>query len=345
MAINLVTEMLKTTLAGTAVSASADQGLSGSTAAEQNATASTATADASADASAADTATTADVGESTLSTTALGHTDGAIRPAPAASLDGLTEGDIAALKAAYLDVKEALAEAQESDSAETGTNSGDAGTAAEDQTAADRAAHMSHGAHGADPLARLLAEATGDSVGDIQGVLHLVREVARQEHIDATGRTVADTATATATAGEENQSSSETPATEADHAGQDVTLWHDHPEGIADRFGGAAPDGMGVETGHGLGRAQAGAGGYWHDDPAQPALVEPSVSGNAASDTPLAPKEDGALLHHHVAANAAVTLDDDVVSAVDQFTDVMESLDLFPAHGHGAEIPQMETAL
>ncbi|WP_207460125.1 hypothetical protein [Azospirillum sp. SYSU D00513] len=340
MAINLVTEMLKTTLAGTAVSASADQGLSGSTAAEQNATASTATADASADASAANTAATADVGESTLSTTALGHTDGAIRPAPAPSLDDLTEGDIAALKAAYLDVKEALAEAQESDSAETGTNSGDAGTAVEDQTEADRAADMSHGAHGADPLARLLAEATGDSVGDIQGVLHLVREVARQEHIDATGRPVADTATA----GEENQSSSETAATEADHAGQDVTLWHDHPEGIADRFGGAAPNGMGVETGHGLGRAQAGAGGYWHDAPARPALVEPSASGNAASDTPLAPKEDGALLHHHVAANAAVTLDDDVVSAVDQFTDVMESLDLFPAHGHGAEIPQMETA-
>ena len=308
MAINLVTERLKTTLANAAGVQAADQAVSGSAVAEFNATefsvdeVSPARAGATHD---ADGEVVADASDPS---------------APAASVEDLAEDDLAALKAAYLDVREALAEAQEENAAAAdGTAEENAGSTAGQPADTARVPDR------VDPLAQLLADATGDNVGDIQDVLQLVREVARQEHISATDQP---------TAGENTQATAETDA-EADGASrpdQDaMPLWHDQADQWLGRMGMDDPAGRHAD-------------GFWHDRTARSAAIEQDMAEGSVSNSSVEQAEDGALLHRLAPHAAPVTLDTETVSAVDQFMEVIESLDLVTAHPHAMEMPQLETA-
>ncbi|WP_377805227.1 hypothetical protein [Azospirillum sp. A29] len=221
----------------------------------------------------------------------------------------LSDSDVAELKAAYVAVEKAIADAKSgstaTDTATTDSTANDTSTS--DSSATDKATSgkttdtTDTATHHqpADPLVKVLADATGESTATVQGVLQQVRTVLHQEHLtDATGHTgTADATTDTGT------TSTTTANDDAKTGTGDAPHWHDRLI--------AQHDGSGT-----AGSADAG-------------------TGQAAADGGSAIWQH--FLNHYASGDSAVTGNAEVAAAVDEFVDTVQSLHLDPGHGqmHG----------
>ncbi|WP_395455894.1 hypothetical protein ACHMW5_17390 [Azospirillum melinis] len=244
----------------------------------------------------------------------------------------LSDSAVAELKAAYVAVEKAIADAKSGSTAtDTATTGGTASdTSTSDASATDKAAtgktsdttDTTTHQPPADPLVKVLADATGESTATVQGVLQQVRAVLHQEHLtDANSHTgTADTTTDTGTSTEtSNGSTSTTTANDDAKTGTgDAPHWHDRLI--------AQHDGSGT-----AGSADAG-------------------TGQAAADGGSAIWQH--FLNHYASGDSAVTGNAEVVAAVDEFVDTVQSLHLDPGHGqmhgethgHGTDGVPLDTA-
>ncbi|WP_146255423.1 hypothetical protein [Azospirillum sp. TSA6c] len=244
----------------------------------------------------------------------------------------LSDSAVAELKAAYVAVEKAIADAKSGSTAtDTATTDGTASdTSTSDASATDKAAtgktsdttDTTTHQPPADPLVKVLADATGESTATVQGVLQQVRAVLHQEHLtDANSHTgTADTTTDTGTSTEtSNGSTSTTTANDDAKTGTgDAPHWHDRLI--------AQHDGSGT-----AGSADAG-------------------TGQAAADGGSAIWQH--FLNHYASGDSAVTGNAEVVAAVDEFVDTVQSLHLDPGHGqmhgethgHGTDGVPLDTA-
>ncbi|PGH55636.1 hypothetical protein CRT60_20375, partial [Azospirillum palustre] len=161
----------------------------------------------------------------------------------------------------------------------------------------------------ADPLVKVLADATGESTATVQGVLQQVRAVLHQEHLtDATSHT-GTTGTGTST----GTTSTTTANDDAKTGTGDAPHWHDRL--IAQHDGS-------TDAGTGQAAADGGSAIWQH------------------------------FLNHYASGDSAVTGNADVVAAVDEFVDTVQSLHLAPGHGqmhgethgHGTDGGPLDTA-
>ncbi|CAO3402976.1 hypothetical protein [Azospirillum palustre] len=243
----------------------------------------------------------------------------------------LSDSAVAELKTAYVAVEKAIADAKSgstaTDTATTDSTANDTSTS--DSSATDKATSgkttdtTDTATHQppADPLVKVLADATGESTATVQGVLQQVRTVLHQEHLtDATSHTgtadaTTDTGTSTGTSTEtSNGSTSTTTANDDAKTGTgDAPHWHDRL--IAQHDGS-------TDTGTGQAAADGGSAIWQH------------------------------FLNHYASGDSAVTGNADVVAAVDEFVDTVQSLHLDPGHGqmngqlhgHGTDGIHLDTA-
>ncbi|CAO3358273.1 hypothetical protein [Azospirillum palustre] len=259
-----------------------------------------------------DAATNGTNGNTTADTT-VGH-----------SAPTLSDSAVAELKAAYVAVEKAIADAK---SGSTATDTATADSTATDTATSDSSA-MDKAATGktsdttdttthqppADPLVKILADATGESTATVQGVLQQVRGVLHQEHLtDATDHTgTTDTGTSIG-------STSTTTATDDAKSGPgDAPHWHDRLIAQHDGSGTAGS----TDAGTGQAAADGGSAMWQH------------------------------FLNHYASGDSAVTGNADVVAAVDGFVDTVQSLHLDPGHGqmngqlhgHGTDGVPLDTA-
>lgn len=231
----------------------------------------------------------------------------------------LSDSAVAELKAAYVAVEKAIADAKSGSTAtDTATTDGTASdTSTSDASATDKAAtgktsdatDTATHQQPADPLVKVLADATGESTATVQGVLQQVRTVLHQEHLtDVTGHTgTADATTDTGT------TSTTTANDDAKTGTGDAPHWHDRL--IAQHDGSA-------DAGTGQAAADGGSAIWQH------------------------------FLNHYASGDSAVTGNADVVAAVDEFVDTVQSLHLAPGHGqmhgethgHGTDGVPLDTA-
>ncbi|MBK1838636.1 hypothetical protein JHL17_14550 [Azospirillum sp. YIM B02556] len=221
----------------------------------------------------------------------------------------LSDGAVAELKAAYVAVEHAIAEAKgdtagsttsEKLATDTATTNTEAAHTDSDKTA-DSTTHQPP----AGPLVKILADATGETTATVQGVLQQVRAVLHQEHsTDASGDHGTTDTAASGTAS--------TPA--ADAKPGDTQHWHDRLIAQHDGSGSASP----TDAAGGQGAAEAGSALWQH------------------------------FLNHYAAADSAVTTAPGVVAAVDGFVDTVQSLHLDNGpgqmHGHGTDGAHLDTA-
>ncbi|MGA1857167.1 hypothetical protein VH569_14375 [Azospirillum sp. 11R-A] len=230
----------------------------------------------------------------------------------------LSDSAVAELKTAYVAVEKAIADAKSgstaTDTATTDSTANDTSTS--DSSATDKATSgkttdtTDTATHQppADPLVKVLADATGESTATVQGVLQQVRTVLHQEHLtDATSHTgTADATTDTGT--------TSTTANDDDKPGTgDAPHWHDRL--IAQHDGS-------TDTGTGQAAADGGSAIWQH------------------------------FLNHYASGDSAVTGNAEVVAAVDEFVDTVQSLHLAPGHGqmhgethgHGTDGVPLDTA-
>ncbi|WP_376964687.1 hypothetical protein ABNQ39_27930 [Azospirillum sp. A26] len=261
-----------------------------------------------------DAATNGTNGNTTADTT-VGH-----------SAPTLSDSAVAELKAAYVAVEKAIADAKSgstaTDTATTDSTATD--TATSDSSATDKAAigktsDTTTHQPPADPLVKILADATGESTATVQGVLQQVRGVLHQEHLtDATGHT--GTADARTDTGTSTGSTSITTATDDAKSGTgDAPHWHDRLIAQHDGSGTAGS----TDAGTGQAAADGGSAMWQH------------------------------FLNHYASGDSAVTGNADVVAAVDGFVDTVQSLHLDPGHaqihgethGHGSDGVPLDTAV
>jgi len=240
----------------------------------------------------------------------------------------LSDSAVAELKAAYVAVEKAIADAKSggtaTDTATTDSTANDTSTS--DSSTTDKAAtgkttdtttDTTTHQPPADPLVKVLAEATGESTATVQGVLQQVRAVLHQEHLtDATSHTgAAETTTNTGA------------STETSTGGTSTTTASD-------------------DTKSGTGDAP-----HWHDRLiAQHDGTTDAGTGQAAADGGSAIWQH--FLNHYASGDSAVTGNATVVAAVDEFVDTVQSLHLDPGHGqmnghlhgHGADSVHLDTA-
>ncbi|CAO3426383.1 hypothetical protein [Azospirillum endophyticum] len=221
----------------------------------------------------------------------------------------LSDGAIAELKAAYVAVEHAIAEAKgdrtggttsEKLATDTKTINTEAANTATGK-AADSVTHHPP----ADPLVKILADATGETTATVQGVLQQVRAVQHQEHsTDASGHHGTTDTAASGTAS--------TPTAEVKPG--DTQHWHDRLIAQHDGAGSGSP----TDAAGGQGAAEAGSALWQH------------------------------FLNHYAAADSAVTTNPGVVTAVDGFVDTVQSLHLDHGpgqmHGHGTDGAHLDTA-
>lgn len=244
----------------------------------------------------------------TTADTIVGHS------APTLSDSAVTE-----LKAAYVAVEKAIADAKSGSTAtDTATTDGMASdTSTSDSSATDKAAtgktsdttDTTTHQPPADPLVKVLADATGESTATVQGVLQQVRAVLHQEHLtDATSHT------GTADATTDTRTTSTTTANDDAKTGTgDAPHWHDRL--IAQHDGS-------TDAGTGQAAADGGSAIWQH------------------------------FLNHYASGDSAVTGNAEVVAAVDDFVDTVQSLHLAPGHGqmhgethgHGTDGVPLDTA-
>lgn len=235
----------------------------------------------------------------------------------------LSDSAVAELKAAYVAVEKAIADARSgstaTDTATTDSTAKDTSTS--DSSATDKAAtgkttdttDTTTHQPPADPLVKVLADATGESTATVQGVLQQVRTVLHQEHLtDATSHTgTADTKMDTGTSTGSASSTTANDDTKSDTG--DAPHWHDRL--IAQHDGS-------TDAGTGQAAADGGSAMWQH------------------------------FLNHYASADSAVTGNAAVVAAVDEFVDTVQSLHLDPGHGqmngqlhgHGTDGVHLDTA-
>lgn len=231
----------------------------------------------------------------------------------------LSDSAVAELKAAYVAVEHAIADARSGSTASNGTATDTKGTdtAATDRSTADtKTDGTSDGATHqppAGPLVKVLADATGESTATVQGVLQQVRAVLHQEHLtDASGHT--DTTKDGGTSSE--TSSTGTTTGDAKPGTGDAPHWHDRL--IAQQDGTGTTGSTDAGTGHAA--ADAGSAIWQH------------------------------FLNHYASGDSAVTGNAGVVAAVDGFVDTVQSLHLDhgqmngQVHGHGTDGAHLDTA-
>ncbi|PWC35915.1 hypothetical protein [Azospirillum sp. TSO35-2] len=193
---------------------------------------------------------------------------------PTATLPTLSDSAVAELKAAYTAVEKAIADAKtdttttdatttassDTTSTTSDTASNTASNAADDKVD-DKAAHQPP----ADPLVKILADATGETTATVQGVLHQIQAVLHQEHrSDGAGaQTSTDTATATTTT-----ATSTADAT----AGDAPSHWHDR---LAAQSGSSADGSTATAGTSGDGTA------LWQHHLMQHTAVDSAVTTNA----------------------------------------------------------------
>ena len=225
----------------------------------------------------------------------------------------LSDSAIAELKAAYVAVEHAIAEAKSGTTGgttdTTGTDKAATDTSVTDKATTDAASHKTTDSSThqppADPLVKVLADATGETTATVQGVLQQVRAVLHQEHLtDASGH-------------------------ESGHAGTTDTT--------ADAKPSTGTSTATENTSTATDDAKAGNAPHWHDR-----LIAQHDGSGTAGSTDAAGGQGGAdsggalwqhFLNHYAAADSAVTGNADVVAAVDGFADTVQSLHL--DHGHG----------
>ncbi len=253
----------------------------------------------------------------------------------------LSDSAIAELKAAYVAVEHAIAEAKSgttggttdttgTDKATTDTSVTDKAatdTAATEKTATDKAttdaashktADSSTHQPPADPLVKVLADATGETTATVQGVLQQVRAVLHQEHLtDASGHNSGHAGTTDTTADAKPSTGTSTATENTSTATDDAKTgnaphWHDRM--IAQHDGSGIAGTTYAASGHG--GADGGSALWQH------------------------------FLNHYAAADSAVTGNADVVAAVDGFADTVQSLHLDHGHGqmHGTDGAHLDTA-
>lgn len=247
----------------------------------------------------------------------------------------LSDSAIAELKAAYVAVEHAIAEAKSgatgSTTNTTGTDKAATDTAATDTASTDKATTdaASHkttdsSTHQppAGPLVKVLADATGETTATVQGVLQQVRAVLHQEHLtDASGHdsghagttdTTADAKPSTGTSNGTTTGTENTSTATDDAKTGDAPHWHDRL--IAQHDGSGTAGTTDAASGHG--GADGGSALWQH------------------------------FLNHYAAADSAVTGNADVVAAVDGFVDTVQSLHLDHGHGqmHGTDGAHLDTA-
>lgn len=227
----------------------------------------------------------------------------------------LSDSAVADLKAAYVAVEQAIAEAKSGSTASSGTatDTKTTDTATTDKTTAETKTDTTSDTHQppADPLVKLLADATGETTATVQGVLQQIRAVQHQEHLtDASTHT--DTTKDTGTSSE--TSSTSTTTGDIKPGTGDAPHWHDRL--IAQQDGTGTAGSTDAGTGHAA--ADAGSAIWQH------------------------------FLNHYASGDSAVTGNADVVAAVDAFVDTVQSLHLDPGHGqmhgHGTDGAHLDTA-
>lgn len=245
----------------------------------------------------------------------------------------LSDSAIAELKAAYVAVEHAIAEAKSgttgsttdttgTDKAVTDTAATD--TASTDKTPTDAASHKTADSSThqppAGPLVKVLADATGETTATVQGVLQQVRAVLHQEHLtDASGHNSGHSGTADTTADAKSSTGTSTATENTSTATDD---------------------------------AKTGNAPHWHDR-----LIAQHDGSGTAGSTDAAGSQGGAdsgsaiwqhFLNHYASGDSAVTSNAGVVAAVDEFTDTVQSLHLDHGHGqmhdHGTDGAHLGTA-
>lgn len=220
----------------------------------------------------------------------------------------LSDSAIADLKAAYVAVEHAIAEAKSGTTGgmtdTPGTDKAATDTAAIDRATTDAASHKTADSSThqppADPLVKVLADATGETTAAVQGVLQQVRTVLHQERL-------------TDASGHESGHAGTTDTTDDAKTGN-APHWHDRL--IAQHDGSGTAGSTDAASSHG--GADGGSALWQH------------------------------FLNHYAAADSAVTGNADVVAAVDGFADIVQSLHLDHGHGqmhdHGTDGAHLGTA-
>ncbi|WP_146208055.1 hypothetical protein [Azospirillum sp. TSH64] len=267
-----------------------------------------------------DAATDGTNGNTTADTT-VGH-----------SAPTLSDSAVAELKTAYVAVEKAIADARSgsmaTDTATTDSTANDSSTSdasATDKAATGKTSDATTHQPPADPLVKVLADATGESTATVQGVLQQVRAVLHQEHLtDATSHT--GTAETTSDTGTSTETSTGTSTETSTGSTSSTTANGDTKTGTGD-----AP--------------------HWHDRlVAQHDGSTDAGTGQAAADGGSAIWQH--FLNHYASGDSAVTGNAAVVAAVDEFVDTVQSLHLDPGHGqmngqvhgHGADGVHLDTA-
>ncbi|MBP2308614.1 hypothetical protein GBZ48_34950 [Azospirillum melinis] len=230
----------------------------------------------------------------------------------------LSDSAVAELKAAYVAVEKAIADAKSgstaTDTATTDSTANDTSTSdssATDKAATGKTTDTTTHQPPADPLVKVLTDATGESTATVQGVLQQVRAVLHQEHLtDATSHTgTTDTATSTSTT---------TANDDAKTGTGDAPHWHDR---LIAQHDGSGTTGS-TDAGTGQAAADGGSAIWQH------------------------------FLNHYASSDSTVTGNPDVVAAVDEFVDTVQSLHLDSGHGqmhgqthgHGTDGVHLDTA-
>lgn len=231
----------------------------------------------------------------------------------------LSDSAVAELKAAYVAVEKAIADAKSgstaTDTATTDSTANDTSTSdssATDKAVTGKTTDTTTHQPPADPLVKVLADATGENTATVQGVLQQVRAVLHQEHLtDATSHTgTTDTATSTGTTTTAND--------DAKTGTGDAPHWHDR---LIAQHDGSSTAGS-TDAGTGQAAADGGSAIWQH------------------------------FLNHYASGDSTVTGNADVVAAVDEFVDTVQSLHLDfghgqmhgQTHGHGTDGVHLDTA-
>ena len=373
MATNFATETLKAIIAKNAAPAASDASGFNSTVAEFKAQDSTTETTRQPDTQhSADPAQGGDSAPQTGSRTE-DQTDNTAASHGAKAFPTLSDSALTELKAAYAQVEAALADVGKT---EPGKAAGDQTSAAKDTTSQEAGAHTdaqtgkdSHPAS-LNPLAKFLADVTGETSAEVRDVLQQVHAVLRQEHAQQAGQ---PGDRAGAHGNHDDASVSPDQPSDSQPTGK-AALWHDRQDQQADTTtdgaGNSADSGAASDAKGGSGSTtptasagDAGATGpgtddttLWHDR----LIQQNGTSADAGTNTHGGNAEKGgadnsadntgadgsnAMWHHLIAQDGQQpTLDADVVAAVDHFTEVLQDLNLTPMPGHTADQAHLDTA-